>query len=355
MILLLLVLSLVESSGQFALTTVCGRNTSVGPDVVDGDCASATFSTPSGICIGPEAYFALVVGRSRRRDISRYCIYAFTSQADYDGSRIRYVNLSSMSVTTIAGSSVTGYADGRGTLATFVKPYGIAINAKGSFALIVRVIMGAWKPLFARIFLSLYLLLQTDAIALTIRRLDLSSGIVTTLAGTAGSFGTSNGKGTIAEFSGPRGIALDAAGAVAVVADKHHGIRLVNVSTAVVTTLAGLLGYSGFTDGVGSSARFTTPMGIAMDANGSFAIVVSELRRTWCSVVLPATRDKTMQTDSRNYVVRRINVSTGAVTTLAGNASAGGSSIDGILESATFASPSDVALDRLGQTVLIVR
>ena len=59
--------------------------------------------------------------------------------------------------------------------------------------------------------------MQADLNNHLIRLLVLSSGVVSTLAGRAGSIGSTNGIGTNAMFNYPRGIALDAAGTVAVV------------------------------------------------------------------------------------------------------------------------------------------
>ena len=54
----------------------------------------------------------------------------------------------------------------------------------------------------------------------------------------------------------------------------NHLIRRIDIASGTVTTLAGLAGSSGSTDGVGTSARFNGPYHIAMDAAGTFAIAV---------------------------------------------------------------------------------
>ncbi len=56
----------------------------------------------------------------------------------------------------------------------------------------------------------------------------------------------------------------------------NHGIRHIDLSSGTVTTLAGGYG-GGYADGVGSAAMLYVPMGVAMDAAGTFAIVVSNL------------------------------------------------------------------------------
>ena len=59
--------------------------------------------------------------------------------------------------------------------------------------------------------------LQADTYNHLIRRIDLSSGLVSTLAGTSGSVGSANGLGTVARFDQPVGVAMDNAGTVALV------------------------------------------------------------------------------------------------------------------------------------------
>jgi hypothetical protein len=86
---------------------------------------------------------------------------------------------------------------------------------------------------------------------------ELSLSIaVTTLAGT-GSSGSTNGTGTAASFNAPIGLTTD--GTNLYVADTdNHGIRQIVISTGVVTTLAGT-GSSGSTNGTGTAASFNNP------------------------------------------------------------------------------------------------
>ncbi|SVB76767.1 uncharacterized protein METZ01_LOCUS229621, partial [marine metagenome] len=85
---------------------------------------------------------------------------------------------------------------------------------------------------------------------------------VTTLAG-SGSSGSTNGTGTSAKFNLPWGITTD--GTNLFVADRdNHMIRKIVISTGVVTTLAGYPGSSGSTNAAGTSARFKYPRGITI-------------------------------------------------------------------------------------------
>lgn len=58
--------------------------------------------------------------------------------------------------------------------------------------------------------------------------------------------------------------------------DNHYNtVRRINVATGVVTTLAGSAGVSGSTDAVGTSATFNGLRGLTLDAAGVFALIVS--------------------------------------------------------------------------------
>jgi len=93
------------------------------------------------------------------------------------------------------------------------------------------------------------------------------STVVTTLAGT-GSSGSANGTGTSASFYYPRAITTD--GTNLYVADKgNHLIRKIVISTGVVTTVAGT-GSSGSANGTGTSASFYNPYGITTDGTNLY-------------------------------------------------------------------------------------
>ena len=95
-----------------------------------------------------------------------------------------------------------------------------------------------------------------------------SSGSV--FAGTSGSSGSTNASGASARFSNPQGIAIDPAGANLYIADTGNAcIRKIVISSASVTTFAGAAGGFGFANGTGGSARFNNPQGIAIDPAGT--------------------------------------------------------------------------------------
>src|ERR1035437_7831365 len=97
----------------------------------------------------------------------------------------------------------------------------------------------------------------------------------TTLAGPpdVGS-GDADGPGSLARFRSPTGVAVDSAGNVYVADYQNHTIRKVTPG-GVVTTLAGLAGSHGSADGTGSAARFCFPWGVAVDSAGNVFVADS--------------------------------------------------------------------------------
>ncbi len=149
-------------------------------------------------------------------------------------------------VTTFVGTcGVTGSADGTGATASFRNPVGLTIDSTN----------------------NLYV---TDAGNHTIRKIT-PAGVVTTIAGTAGVSGSTDGTGTAAKFNDPEYITIDANGNLYVTDSGNHTIRKIT-SAGVVTTIAGTAGSSGSTDAVGSAARFNSPEGIAIDSSGNLYV-----------------------------------------------------------------------------------
>ena len=146
-------------------------------------------------------------------------------------------------MTTLAGlAGSSGSADGTGSAARFNSPSGVAVDSGGN------------------VYVS-------DDYNHTIRKVT-AGGVVTTLAGLAGSSGSADGAGSGARFYYPYGVAVDSGGNVYVADNENHTIRKVTAG-GVVTTLAGLAGSYGSADGTGSAARFIEPRGVAVDGAGN--------------------------------------------------------------------------------------
>ncbi len=164
----------------------------------------------------------------------------------------------------------------------------------------------------------------------TIRKLALSgtNWVVTTLAGTPGVSGTNDGVGSTALFNTPIGLALDGSGTIYVADSENHTIRkllLVGTNWAV-TTLAGSPGVYGTNDGAGAEARFNLPTGVATDSAGNVYV-----------------------SDANNNTIRKITpIGTNwFVTTLAGLAGEFGTN-DGVGNAARFRAPYDLTTDSMG-------
>ena len=150
----------------------------------------------------------------------------------------------------------------------------------------------------------------------TIRKIS-PAGFVTTLAGTAGTPGSNNGTGTGARFNNPAGVAVNAAGTVVYVADQaNNRIRAIDVSTGTVTTIAGT-GVNGSANNAdGSLATFNTPVGLAVADD---ALYVAEfggnrIRKITLTGLFPVT---TVTGGVSGSAIRRIDGGTGDVTTIA--------------------------------------
>ena len=94
------------------------------------------------------------------------------------------------------------------------------------------------------------------------------AGVVTTLAGTAGFPGSADGTGAAARFGFPAGVAVDGSGNVYVADTGNSTVRKVTPA-GVVSTLAGTAGSYGSADGTGAAARFNLPIGVAVDGSGN--------------------------------------------------------------------------------------
>jgi sugar lactone lactonase YvrE len=200
-------------------------------------------------------------------------------------------------VSTVAGTAGSyGSADGTGSAARFYFPAAVAVDSEGN------------------VFVA-------DGGNHTIRKIT-GAGVVTTLAGTAGSSGSADGTGGTARFFGPNGVAVDRTGNLYVADTGNLTIRKITGS-GMVTTLAGMAGGFGSADGAGGAARFKFPAGLAVDREGNLYV-----------------------TETGNYLIRRIT-SDGVVTTLAGMAGFSGAA-DGSGSVAKFAVPVAVAVDGAG-------
>ena len=214
--------------------------------------------------------------------------------SDQLNNRIRKIVLATGEVSTLAGSGLPQFADGTGISASFNLPAGITIDPAG----------------------NLYV---ADLGNHRIRKIVIATGEVTTLAGST--FGYLDGVGTTAKFNGPWGLSTDRAGNLYVADQDNNRIRKVVISTGTVSTVAG--NFVGFANGFATGARFNYPTSIIPDLEGNAFV-----------------------TDLNNQRIRKINLVTKAVSTLAGDGTA--AFADGIGAAAKFNTPYDIAADGAG-------
>jgi sugar lactone lactonase YvrE len=255
--------------------------------------------------------------------------------------------------TLLAGNTgFSGSSDGTGSAALFNQPYGLALDSSG----------------------NLYVADKANHI---IRKIT-SAGVVTTLAGSAGSPGSINGTGSDALFNQPTGVAVDSGGNVYVADSANNLIRKIT-SSGVVTTFAGTAGSSGAVDSNPGPVTFNQPYGVAVDGSGNVYVtefnnntirmitsggtvttlagtagVTGSANATGSSAsfhqpigIAADTSGNLYVADSGNNLIRKVVASTGVVTTLAGSAGVEGTA-DGTGTAALFHSPRGVAVDGSG-------
>ncbi|PWG78100.1 DUF6443 domain-containing protein [Pararcticibacter amylolyticus] len=216
--------------------------------------------------------------------------------ADAGNNSIRKISTSG-EVSTLAGASTSGYAEGTGTAARFKLPSALVIDASGN-------------------------IIVTDQQNHRIRKIT-PAGVTSIFAG-SGAAGFANGTGTAAAFQYPAGLALDAAGYLYVSDNWNHRIRKISPA-GVVTTFAGT-GVEGSVDGLANSASFTYPCGLTFDSSGNLYVVERQGQR-----------------------LRKISPA-GEVTTVAGNGTAG--LVNGVGAAARFNWPNAITADPSGNLFL---
>ncbi|MGH8022352.1 MAG: immunoglobulin domain-containing protein, partial [Limisphaerales bacterium] len=315
--------------------------------------AVSTFAGSPGICgsadgNGTNAFFNAPRGIAAD---SAGNIYV----ADTGNDTIRKITPAG-AVSTLAGlAGNAGSADGSGTNAAFDSPEGLAVDVSGNIF-----VADTWND--------------------TIREIS-PSGLVTTIAGWPGDIGSVNDTGTNALFYEPGGLAVDASDHIFVADTGNNAIREI-AATGAVTTLAGSAGNYGSVDATGTNALFDAPQGLAIDASGN--LYVADYLNNAIRQITPAGVVKTIAgapgnfggvngagtnalfwgpeaiavdpndntllyvADSGNSAIRQVSTSgvLPAVSMYAGNPSAG--SADATGGDARFFWPMDVASDGHG-------
>jgi hypothetical protein len=212
---------------------------------------AATFSQPLGVAMSSDGTFAVTSCKASHR--------------------IRRIVISTIVVTTLAGNGGAGSTNGVGTNSSFNGPYDVALSSDDSFALVC------------------------DYINNQIRKIVLSTTIVSTLVGSSAAAGYTNGIGTNAAFSSPVSLSVSSDDTVVYISEQTGRVRKLVLSSLAVTLLAGgSTGSTGPVDGIGSLASFNSPRGILLTRDDMYLYV----------------------SDFSNNKIRRVVVSTQSVSTL---------------------------------------
>jgi DNA-binding beta-propeller fold protein YncE len=336
-----------QLTGEFefviSVTTLAGVNGSTGS--TNGMGTNSRFNNPTAVSISPDGVYALV--------------------SDRDSQLIRKIILTTASVTTFVGKAGSiGSTNGMGTNSRFYNPHGVPISPDGTYALIA------------------------DYANQLIRKVVVSTGSVTTLAGMNRTSGSTNGMGTNSKFFSPQGLSISPDGVLALVADRgNHLVRKIIISTASVTTLAGVNGTSGSINGMGTNSKFYSPTEITISPDGVYALVADRLNHLLRKIIITSASVTTLAgvagsfgstngigtvskfkfpygldispdgvyallCDRDNQLIRMIVMSTASVTTLAGVLETSGST-DGSGSDSKFGSPFELAISPDGSYALV--
>jgi sugar lactone lactonase YvrE len=222
--------------------------------------------------------------------------------SDASNFNVRKIDGSTGIITTIAGGNTgTALGDGGPATAAVVRPHGIALDAKGNMFIAEE---GTYR----------------------IRKIDALTGIITTIAG-IGTQGYSGdgGPATSAQLGSPWDVVTDTSGNIYIADDYYFRIRKVDGSTGIITTVAGngTTSYNG--EGIlATNAGFNSSI-VAVDASGNIFI-----------------------SDVDSYRIRRIDKSTGIITTVAGNGNMGYSGDGGPAIAAELNFPAQITIDKTG-------
>ncbi len=282
------------SSQNFYLRTMVGSYPASVPPYTPG--SFGNFPLGVGTAVANLARFDNPKGMARANN--------FVYVADYTNNLIRRIDQSNGDTTTFAGGNAGGGVTCPGVTTTNCKD-GIGLDAQfnGPFKLTTD---GT----------NLYVL---EFLGNRIRRINLSTAAVTTLAGNGNATFADNANGILASFNVPHDITLYN-GTLYVADRQNHCIRAVNPVTSAVSTFVGTCTIPGYTDLSGTSAQLNNPIGVV--GLGGFLYF----------------------TDIGNERIRRISLSgANSVTTIAGNGTS--ASVDGFGTNAQFGGPFSIATD----------
>jgi sugar lactone lactonase YvrE len=227
--------------------------------------------------------------------------------ADTENNRLRKIGASPENIATVAGDGSASYSgdDGPATLASLKKPHAVCIHEAAAPAYLVI----------------------ADPSNHRIREVDLTTGIITKIAGTFWSgYNGDNIDATWARLYYPFGVHVDPSHNIYIADTYNHRIRKVDGKTGIITTVAGI-GFKGFSGdgGPATNARLRYPFNVFLDSAGNIYIV-----------------------DTFNYRIRKVDAATKIITTVVGDGAAKFRGDGGLATDASIKKTYDVAVDSAG-------
>jgi len=235
--------------------------------------------------------------------------------ADTSNFKIRKINRSTGIITTVAGTGVSGCSGigGPATAAKLYFPWSLVVDSNEN-------------------------IYYTDLFNNIIGRIDGTTGILTiiagdpTCAGTAGNTGD-GGLATAALIRGPYGITFDSTGNLyfTQTGATDNTVRKINMTTGIITTVAGSAGAHGYSGdlGLATAAKLWAPQMLTFDTAGNMFIA-----------------------EGSNNVIRKVDASTGIITTVAGNGTFGSAGDGGPALAAQLYEPTDLVFDSAGNLLI---
>jgi sugar lactone lactonase YvrE len=335
--------SISPKTGAYGtVVTVYGKNLGNSSSVITVNGKAAANTSPS------DTKFVITVSDSS----STGPVVVKNTYGQTSGPVFTYIQTLSYKVSVFAGNPTQGLVNGTGTAARFYGPAGIAIDAAGS-------------------------LIVVDIFNHCVRKITTPGAVVTTVAGTGTAGFLNNTNPLSAQFQHPAGVAIDQQGNIYVTDEFNQCIRKI-ATTGAVTTFAGIPNSAGSTNGPAAGAQFGYPEGILIDKNNNFYITEvspSRLRsintatmtvaafsgsgtqgaadgsgataqyNSPHSVALDAANANLYVCDQNNNKIRRISLSTGAVSSPLGYTNGAGTWVDGIGNAAGFSAPCGITSD----------
>ncbi len=288
--------------------------------------------------------------------------------SDSTNNRVRKIDAASGTITTVAGNGNRDYSGdgGPAVKASIAFPMGLTVDREG----------------------HLYI---ADARNHRIRRVDAKTGIITTVAGQGmRGLGGDNGPALSALLSYPTSVTVDEEGNLYIADSENGGIRRVDKKTGIISSVVGEGTPGAKTDSSGTPTirgLFVAPVGLTYDGKGSLYVADSFLNRI--KKVELATRKVTIVAgkgvnqfcgdggaakeaclnqpagvaldgagnvyiaDAGNDRVRKVDVKSGIVTTIAGSGQRGFSGDNGPAAKASLAFPTGVAVDPKGRLLIV--